>query len=729
MTVSSETKRADYTGNGSTTDFATVFRFLQNSDVKVILTVTATGVETVQAETTNYTLVGDGLDAGGTVTMLVAPPIGTTLTIKRDVPLTQGTDYVENDSFPAESHETALDKLTMIVQQIQEEIDRSVKFAEAEDTAISTLPALQALKFLRIKSDLSGIELVDGTTSVVPSDIPYDQGGTGSVENNVEGKLQEIISIFDSIGSNADGTGATDYQVGIVAAVAEAFARGAILSWPHGVGGVTYLTTATIPNLHDVRHIGPGKIKRGTDTFTVVPKDADTNKLYVALVGDGGLAANDGLTSSQPMLLLQNAFDALVDYGPVLEGTWDIALAAGSYETLGSGTRIAELKSGLLSKNPIIVRGPSIGGHPNVPTAFLGRAAAPQTSGNGIFITNGSRLKVIDIKVRNLNGLGLSADTQCELKTENVHTENIGNFGISAISLCDLEVMGGIIDGVDNTNNGIRSLFGCRHTVGDQTGASIANGPVIKNCGTGMLAQESATGHNDFVDFQDNTFAIQATVNSRVNASGSDFKRNTVAMRTDLGGIILDDNVVLNIGGANANTENYRTKSGGWQAANGTYNTWNVADLDFVTDNTTGTTAEQDAKTFVLEAGRWASVPSSIYQGKAVRFHAAGTITGTAGTKSFRMRIGTSLLLGLVLDADANGSFDYEGVVFFTTSATQKIRVRGVTQNGAKRTEVGYGTATVNTDSATDQDLKLTVQLGNAADAIDIEIFEVEVQG
>ena len=140
MTVSSEVKRKDYAGNGSTTNFATVFRFLQNSDVKVILTVDATAVETVQVLDTDYTLVGAGLDAGGAVTMIVAPPSGATLTVKRDVSLTQETDYIENDDFPAESHEDALDKLTMITQQIQEELDRSLKLSESGSSTGLTLP-------------------------------------------------------------------------------------------------------------------------------------------------------------------------------------------------------------------------------------------------------------------------------------------------------------------------------------------------------------------------------------------------------------------------------------------------------------------------------------------------------------------------------------------------------------------------------------------------------------
>jgi len=162
MTVSSEVKRSDFAGNGSTTAFATGFRFLQNSDIKVIQTVDSTGVETVQVEITNYTLTGAGFDAGGTVTMLIAPPTGTTLTIKRDVPLTQGTDYIENDDFPAESHEEALDKLTMITQQIQEEVDRALKLSEAQQSSGLTLPIPVTDRFLQwdVNGDLQNVDIL-----------------------------------------------------------------------------------------------------------------------------------------------------------------------------------------------------------------------------------------------------------------------------------------------------------------------------------------------------------------------------------------------------------------------------------------------------------------------------------------------------------------------------------------------------------------------------------------
>lgn len=61
--------------------------------------------------------------------MLTAPATGTTLVIARNVPITQLTDYTANDPFPAETHEQALDKLTMEVQQINEAVSRAIKLS------------------------------------------------------------------------------------------------------------------------------------------------------------------------------------------------------------------------------------------------------------------------------------------------------------------------------------------------------------------------------------------------------------------------------------------------------------------------------------------------------------------------------------------------------------------------------------------------------------------------
>ena len=65
---------------------------------------------------------------GGSVEFDV-PPSGDlrSVTLLRVLELNQDIDYQPYDAFPAETHERALDLLTLMVQQVQEEVDRSYK--------------------------------------------------------------------------------------------------------------------------------------------------------------------------------------------------------------------------------------------------------------------------------------------------------------------------------------------------------------------------------------------------------------------------------------------------------------------------------------------------------------------------------------------------------------------------------------------------------------------------
>jgi len=138
MTVSTTESRIGYNGNGATTAFAFPYRFLANVDLVVTL-VRADTTQVVQTLNTDYTVTGAGDDAGGTVTMVVPPATGQQLVIVRDVPLTQETDYISGDPFPAETHETALDKLTMISQRLNNLISRSIRLSDADLLVSSTI--------------------------------------------------------------------------------------------------------------------------------------------------------------------------------------------------------------------------------------------------------------------------------------------------------------------------------------------------------------------------------------------------------------------------------------------------------------------------------------------------------------------------------------------------------------------------------------------------------------
>ena len=138
MTVSSTTVKNSYSGNGSTTQFAYAFKIFADSDLEVIIR-SATGTETVKTLTTHYTVAGAGDASGGSITFTSGntPTNTQTVVIRREVPQTQAIDYIANDPFPAESHEEGLDRATMTIQQLQEEVNRSIKLS-ATNTMNST---------------------------------------------------------------------------------------------------------------------------------------------------------------------------------------------------------------------------------------------------------------------------------------------------------------------------------------------------------------------------------------------------------------------------------------------------------------------------------------------------------------------------------------------------------------------------------------------------------------
>ena len=139
MTISSTTTKNSYSGNGSTTTFAYGFYIPASTDIQVIVRA-ATGTETVKAEgtgSTNYAITNVGNANGGNIVFVTAPVSGETVVLRRNTAKTQATDYVANDPFPAETHEDALDKLTIIGQDLQEQIDRSLKISRT-NTMTST---------------------------------------------------------------------------------------------------------------------------------------------------------------------------------------------------------------------------------------------------------------------------------------------------------------------------------------------------------------------------------------------------------------------------------------------------------------------------------------------------------------------------------------------------------------------------------------------------------------
>ncbi|MDT0176860.1 phage tail fiber domain-containing protein [Pantoea anthophila] len=116
MTVSSTQSYVEYNADGVTTTFTIPFYFLLNSDISVMVA-DESGKISEPVNGTDYTVTGAGNSSGGLIAFNSAYSSGNSVLIYRAPPLTQETKYYENGKFPASSHEAALDKLTMLIQE------------------------------------------------------------------------------------------------------------------------------------------------------------------------------------------------------------------------------------------------------------------------------------------------------------------------------------------------------------------------------------------------------------------------------------------------------------------------------------------------------------------------------------------------------------------------------------------------------------------------------------
>lgn len=128
MSVPNNKRKVQVIADGTTGPFSFDFLIFDSTHLIVFESNTDGTNAVLKLEGTDYTVAGVGNPAGGSITYVGGkePPSGTMITMKRVVPLTQLTDYVENDPFPAETHEKALDLLTMICIQLDEASDRSI---------------------------------------------------------------------------------------------------------------------------------------------------------------------------------------------------------------------------------------------------------------------------------------------------------------------------------------------------------------------------------------------------------------------------------------------------------------------------------------------------------------------------------------------------------------------------------------------------------------------------
>lgn len=507
----------------------------------------------------------------------------------------------------------------------------------------------------------------------------------------------------------AVGDGVTDDTAAVQAAVDAAVAAGVSLHWSAG----TYLTTSSINNLHSVRHTGDGVVKRGTDSFAISPTSNQTNILYVSTAG---VATNDGLSSSEPTTVL-DVFEHIKNYGSNPEGTWKVQLASGTYYGTGfDSVTVQNLNPAI----PIQILGADVLGHPNIPTTLVGNPGASRATG---WIFDHSNIYVKDIKFQKYDSttssIALAGRDKCILECDNVHIATC-NIGIGGYKGTKLDVYGGLIDGCEY---GILSLFNTSHTIGLDDG-TLNNGPVITNCEYGVSLREASSGHVDYVTFNDNTYGLDIQVNARANCDGSDFKNNTVAIRTKAGGNVLLGTANFNSGTIDANTGVYRGQTYGTSSVFSNANSKQIIHRDLTADTHTGSTALTILKSYTLDSDYFNAAPTSVFLGKHIKFKVLGGFTGT-NSHIIRVYSDSTNIGGLA--TTASGKYEFVVDVYFTSATSQRMYSKLIVDNNI--VEMSATTLALDFSDGVDKTITIQGQLANAADTIQAEIWDIEVDG
>lgn len=245
MTVSSATNEAAFIGNDAATTFPLPFRFFADSDIIAQLIDDSTGAVYDMTLGIDYTLTGAGEpevsgSATGQITLPAPLPSGYTLFVRRELPLTQPTDIVNQGRFFPETHETVFDRLAMQIQQAVGGLGKALRVRPTEPAPAFLPPINQrAHKLLSFDENGNPVALAPASGSAAElaidlansTDPAKGAGLVGYMGRTVFTKLTDVVSVTDH---GLVGDGVADDTAAFIAARDAALAAGKGLGCPPG---------------------------------------------------------------------------------------------------------------------------------------------------------------------------------------------------------------------------------------------------------------------------------------------------------------------------------------------------------------------------------------------------------------------------------------------------------------------------------------------------------------
>lgn len=355
--------------------------------------------------------------------------------------------------------------------------------------------------------------------------VSFKQNGADAVTRTMQARLRETLSVGDFA---AVGDGSTNNDTTIAAAVANALLTGRDIYWPDG----DYLTTTSIANFHDVKHLGPGRIKRGSDTWYITPTGTQTNIIYV---GAPNLTANDGLGSGEATNI-STAFNRMRGIGDkAQDGQWRIQMLVGTITS--TGITIPNMPT---FRNRLQVWGADVA-LTAVPTSIWdGTSSAVNYAIRGDWSNNmcTAFFHFKNIKFINWDNAGLAGAIVIwaagDVLSENIHTDNcsIGEW----YRQCQARVTYGRCDNA--ATYGVAVQYGASGNIGNLSGG----GKTFTNCAECINIGRNTTSYIQGCDLSGDTLIVVSRV-SRIRPQGNTYRAWTnCVFDASNAGIITPDN-------------------------------------------------------------------------------------------------------------------------------------------------------------------------------------------
>lgn len=135
--------RVQFNCDGVTTVFPLAIQAYQAIDITVILT-SSTGIQSTLSLNSDYSLVAGGTlqPQAWTMTTLAATPYaaGNTLQAFINPSVTQQSQYVQGQAFPSLAIQTNVDRLTQMVQRLQDQVSRAIRAPDGDIVPGMLLP-------------------------------------------------------------------------------------------------------------------------------------------------------------------------------------------------------------------------------------------------------------------------------------------------------------------------------------------------------------------------------------------------------------------------------------------------------------------------------------------------------------------------------------------------------------------------------------------------------------